>query len=67
MPEPVNPSDKEGPMSVITISRQFGAGGKTLGELISTKLGYAFFDNELIQMVAEKAKISTDVVDTFEK
>ena len=54
-------------MSVITISRHYGAGAKTLGELISKNLGYSFFDNELIQMVAEKAKISSDVVDTFEK
>ena len=43
-------------MSVITISRQFGAGGKTLGEMISEKLGYTFVDNEIIQMVAKKAK-----------
>ena len=54
-------------MSVITISRHYGAGAKTLGELISKNLGYSFFDNEIIQMVAEKAKISSDVVDTFEK
>lgn len=54
-------------MSVITISRQFGAGGKTLGTMISKKLGYAFFDNEIIQMVAKEAKVSTDWVGSLEK
>jgi cytidylate kinase len=66
-PKPFSPSDKEVLMAVITISRHYGAGGKTLGELISKNLGYSFFDNELIQMVAEKAKKSSDVVDSFEK
>ena len=54
-------------MAVITISRQFGAGGITLGELVSKKLGYRFFDNEIIQMVADKAKVSTNWVESMEK
>ena len=54
-------------MAVITISRQFGAGGITLGELVSKKLGYRFFDNEIIQMVAKKAKVSTNWVKSMEK
>ncbi|MDM8524278.1 cytidylate kinase-like family protein [Desulfococcaceae bacterium HSG8] len=54
-------------MAVITISRQFGAGGKTLGKMISAKLGYTLVDNEIIQMVAEKAKVSTDWVESIEK
>ncbi len=54
-------------MSVITISRQFGAGGKTLGEMISKKLEYTFVDNEIIQMVAKKAKVSTNWVESIEK
>ena len=54
-------------MSVITISRQFGAGGKTLGEMISTKLGYTFVDDEIIQMVAKQAKVSKNWVESIEK
>ena len=54
-------------MSVITISRQFGAGGKTLGEMASAKLGYTFVDREIIQMVAKKAKVSTHWVESIEK
>lgn len=54
-------------MSVITISRQFGAGGKTLGEMVSKELGYSFVDDEIIQMVARKAKVSTHWVESIEK
>jgi cytidylate kinase len=54
-------------MAVITISRQFGAGGKTLGEMVSTELGYPLFDNELIQMVAEEAKVSEMRIESIEK
>jgi len=54
-------------MSVITISRQFGAGGKTLGEMVSQKLGYTFVDDEIIQMIAKRAKVSTNWVESIEK
>jgi len=54
-------------MAVVTISRQFGAGGKTLGEMVAKKLGYTFVDNEIIQMVAQKAKVSTRWVEFIEK
>jgi len=59
--------EKEDFMAVITISRQFGAGGKTLGEMVSNELGYPLFDNDLIQMVAEKAKVSSMMIETIEK
>jgi len=54
-------------MALITISRQFGAGGKTLGEMVSEKLGYTLYDKELIQMIAEKAKVSENGVEFIEK
>ncbi len=54
-------------MAVITISRQFGAGGRTLGKMVSDSLGYTFIDNELIQMVAIQAKVSTNWVESLEK
>jgi cytidylate kinase len=54
-------------MAVITISRQFGAGGKTLGKMIADELGYTFADSEIIKMVAEMANVSTNFVETVEK
>ena len=41
-------------MAVITLSRQFGAGGLTLAKMIAKKKDYSLFDHEIIQMVAEK-------------
>lgn len=54
-------------MAVLTISRQFGAGGRTLGRLAAEKLGYDFVDEEIIQMVAKKARVSTNWVESIEK
>ncbi|MBW1899435.1 MAG: cytidylate kinase-like family protein, partial [Deltaproteobacteria bacterium] len=54
-------------MPVITISRQFGAGGKTLSTVISKILGYNVYDREVIKMVSEKARVSENWVDGVEK
>jgi len=54
-------------MAVITISRQFGAGGITLGKMIAKKFGYTFADTEINKMVAEMANVSTHFVNTVEK
>jgi cytidylate kinase len=54
-------------MAVITISRQFGAGGITLGKMIAESLGYTFADSDIIQRVAKEANVSTNWVEAFEK
>jgi cytidylate kinase len=54
-------------MAVLTISRQFGAGGITLGKMIADKLGYTFADTEIIQEIAKEANVSPQWVESFEK
>ncbi len=54
-------------MAVITISRQFGTGGKTLGQMIAKHLGYTFADSEIVQRVAKEANVSPHWVETVEK
>jgi len=54
-------------MAVITIARQFGAGGKMLGKLVADKLGYVLFDEEIVEMVAIEANVSPDWVDSIAK
>jgi cytidylate kinase len=54
-------------MAVITISRQFGAGGITLGKMIAETLGYTFADSDILQRVAKEANFSTHWVESFEK
>lgn len=40
---------------IITISRQFGSGGRTIGKMVSEQLGFDFYDKELIEDVAERS------------
>lgn len=54
-------------MAVITISRQFGAGGKTIGRKVADTLGYTFADEDIIQKIAELAKVSPGWVESVEK
>jgi cytidylate kinase len=47
-------------MAVITISRQFGAGGQTFGQRIADKLGYFFADEDAIERAAVEIHVSPD-------
>jgi cytidylate kinase len=58
---------EEDSMPVITISRQFGAGGRTLGKMVADELGLEFADSDIIEKVAEMANVSTHWVETVEK
>jgi len=54
-------------MAVITISRYFGAGGITLGKRLAKELDYHFINDQLINEVAEKAGVSSEQIQCFEK
>jgi cytidylate kinase len=54
-------------MAVITISRQYGAGAMALGRMLAEKKGYALASRDIVQSIADKAKVSTDFVLTVEK
>lgn len=54
-------------MAVITISRQFGAGGLTLGKLLAERIGYTFVSDEIIKLVAKEARVSQNWVKMVEK
>lgn len=41
-------------MKIITVSREFGSGGRELGKRLSDALGFAYYDKEIITAVAEK-------------
>ncbi|MGN0373332.1 MAG: AAA family ATPase [Enterocloster sp.] len=54
---------------VITISRQYGSGGRELGEKLAKRLGIPFYDKELVSMISKEGDIdpaileATDVLD----
>ena len=42
---------------IITISREFGSGGRTIGRKVAEKLGIPCYDAELIQKIAEESEV----------
>lgn len=47
---------------LITISRQYGAGGSEVARLVATRLGWSVVDNDIVDRVAERAGLAADVV-----
>lgn len=48
---------------IITISREFGSGGRFIGEMLAKELGFSFYDKELIARVAEKTGFSEKFIE----
>ena len=48
--------------SVITIGRPYGSGGSELGQILADKLGYNFYDKEIIEMTAGTTGYSSNYV-----
>ncbi len=49
-------------MRLITISRQFGSGGRELGKRIADILGWDYYDKEIIQRLADDQGLDPDYV-----
>jgi cytidylate kinase len=47
---------------VITISREFGSGGRSIGKLVAEKLGIAFYDQKLIEKAVEETGFSHEFI-----
>ncbi len=54
-------------MRIVTIARAFGAGGHTVGQEVSKKLGFELVEKEIVDAVAKKAKVSPGWVKAIEK
>ena len=39
---------------IITVSREFGSGGRTIAKLVADKLGYEYYDKDLIEKINTK-------------
>lgn len=40
-------------MKIITISREFGSGGRELGKRLADELGFDYYDREIIESIAK--------------
>ena len=47
---------------IITISREFGSGGRFIGEEVARKLGIAYYDKNIISQIAEKSDLSPEYI-----
>lgn len=46
---------------VITIARQYGSGGRTIGQMLAKELGIAFYDRDIIRMVSDQSGVSQEL------
>lgn len=48
--------------TVITIARQYGSGGKTVGKMLAEDLGIHFYDREIIRLASDESGISEQLL-----
>ncbi|WP_288276081.1 cytidylate kinase-like family protein [uncultured Prevotella sp.] len=48
---------------VITINRELGSGGRTIGEILAHKLGVSFYDKALIKALEEKYNLTAEEIE----
>ena len=47
---------------IITISREFGSGGRFIGEEVAKKIGISYYDKNIIGQIAEKSGLSPEYI-----
>lgn len=50
-------------MKIITISREFGSGGRELGKRLADSLGFDYYDREIITAISEKQGLDEKYVE----
>ena len=48
---------------IITISRQYGSGGRMAAEKLAEQLGWKFYDRALIEKIAEKSGLAKEFIE----
>ena len=43
---------------VITVAREYGSGGKTIGKMLSEELGIKFYNDELLRLASDESGIN---------
>lgn len=50
-------------MNIITISREFGSGGRELGKRLADILGYDYYDREILTAISQKQGLDEQYID----
>lgn len=53
---------QRGPVDIVTVSREYGAGGSEFAALLGARLGWYVFDQDLIGRVAERLHLKAGIV-----
>lgn len=53
--------------SIITIGRQFGSGGREIGEKLSKALGIPFYDKGLLKLAAKNSGLCEEIFENFDE
>ncbi|MBQ8407641.1 MAG: cytidylate kinase-like family protein [Clostridia bacterium] len=52
---------------IVTISREFGSGGRSIGKMVAERLGYKFYDGELIDEVVKSSGLAREIVEKYDE
>ena len=52
---------------VITIARQYGSGGRTVGQMLAERIGVSFYDKQIIQMASDESGIDVKLFGQVEE
>lgn len=53
--------------NVITIGRQFGSNGRIIGQKLAEKLGYTFYDKEILNEAAKRSGLSEQILKSLDE
>lgn len=48
---------------IITISREFGSGGRYIGECVAEKLGFQYYDKAIMERIAEETGLAKEFIE----
>ncbi len=51
----------------LTISREIGSGGRSIGEKVAEELAWEFFDRELVEHMAKEARVRQSVIESLDE
>lgn len=49
--------------NIITITREFGSGGRTIGKLVAQEMGYEFYDWNLVEKIARSSGFASEFIE----
>ncbi|MBP3656952.1 MAG: cytidylate kinase-like family protein [Clostridia bacterium] len=52
---------------IITIGREYGSGGRQIGQAVAEKLGISFYDKKIISLAAEKSGLCSEFIENNEQ